>query len=68
MNYIYMTDYSQAIFIGHLASTMFMTGLIWIIQLLHYPSYHYIQTEKFSAYQRFHTHQMTYIVGPFIMF
>jgi hypothetical protein len=63
-----MTDYNQAIFIGHVASTLFMTGLIWIIQLLHYPSYHYIQTEKFSDYQRFHTNQITYIVGPVMLF
>ncbi|MBC7457339.1 MAG: hypothetical protein H7235_03615 [Bdellovibrionaceae bacterium] len=44
-----------------------MTGLIWIIQLLHYPSYHYIKVDQFSAYQRFHTNQITYIVGPIML-
>ncbi|MBC7458839.1 MAG: hypothetical protein H7235_11200 [Bdellovibrionaceae bacterium] len=44
-----------------------MTGLIWIIQLLHYPSYHYIKLDQFSAYQRFHTNQITYIVGPVML-
>lgn len=68
MNYISITEYNQAFLIGHVASTLFMTGLIWIIQLLHYPSYYYIQKEKFSDYQRFHTHQITYIVGPVMLF
>jgi hypothetical protein len=44
-----------------------MTGLIWVIQLLHYPSYNYIQLEKFKDYQNFHTNRITYIVGPVML-
>ena len=62
-----MTELNHFIFIIHIASTLFMTGLIWIIQLLHYPSYRYIQVEKFTDYQRFHTHRITYIVGPVML-
>lgn len=62
-----MTHYSHFIFIGHAASTFFMTGLIWIIQLLHYPSYRFIQPEKFSSYQNFHTNRITFIVGPVML-
>lgn len=62
-----MTELAPILFIIHLASTLFMTGLIWIVQLLHYPSYHYIKTDQFSAYQRFHTNQITYIVGPVML-
>lgn len=62
-----MTHYNHFIFIGHVASTFFMTGLIWIIQLLHYPSYRFIQTEKFSSYQNFHTNRITFIVGPVML-
>lgn len=58
---------NHSFFIIHLASTLFMTGLIWIIQLLHYPSYHYIQFEKFSNYQNFHTNRITCIVGPVML-
>ena len=62
-----MTDWSSLIFTVHLGSTLFMTGLIWVIQLLHYPSYHYIQLENFKDYQRFHSTQITYIVGPVML-
>lgn len=41
-----------------------MTGLIWLVQLIHYPSYKYINPTKFSAYQNFHTTTITFIVGP----
>jgi hypothetical protein len=62
-----MIEINHSVFIIHLSATLFMTGLIWIIQLLHYPSYHYIKIEKFSDYQRFHTNQITYIVGPMML-
>ncbi len=62
-----MTNWYPLIFTVHLGSTLFMTGLIWIIQLLHYPSYQFIQLEKFKDYQHFHSTQITYIVGPMML-
>ncbi len=44
-----------------------MTGLIWIVQRLHYPSYSYIDKLKFADYQQFHTTQITFIVGPIMV-
>jgi len=48
----------------HLFSCFAMCGLIWLIQLIHYPAYHYIDAAKFSDYQRFHTVTITFLVGP----
>ncbi len=55
------------VYIFHIFSCFFMTGLIWLVQLIHYPSYKYIDHTKFSAYQNFHTTTITFIVGP-VMF
>jgi hypothetical protein len=44
-----------------------MTGLIWIIQILHYPSYKYIAPEKFQSYQDFHMKSITFLVAPIML-
>ena len=41
-----------------------MTGLIWLVQLIHYPSYRYMSPDGFKSYQNFHTTTITFIVGP----
>ncbi len=45
----------------------YLTGLIWTIQAVHYPAYHFIDVEKFSAYQDYHTKWITPIVAPFMI-
>ncbi len=42
----------------------FMTGVIWIIQLIHYPSFKFIDFKQFFTFQNFHTKTITFIVGP----
>lgn len=48
----------------HLSSCFFMTGLIWLIQLIHYPSFKFINPMQFTEFHRFHTNTITFIVGP----
>lgn len=48
----------------HAFSCFFMTGLIWLIQLVHYPAYRFINPATFTQYQNFHTTTITYLVGP----
>lgn len=42
----------------------FMTGLIWTIQVLHYPGFALVGKIGFADYHRFHSHRITYIVLP----
>lgn len=44
-----------------------MTGLIWIIQVIHYPSYRFIAEDKFTEFHHFHTTAITMIVGPMMV-
>lgn len=48
----------------HILTTFFMTGAIWIVQLVHYPSFSYVSEEKFNSFNLFHQSSITYVVLP----
>ncbi len=52
----------------HLIFTSFMVGVIWIVQLVHYPSFHYIDFKKYRSFQRFHMEKISFIVVPAMIF
>lgn len=41
--------------------------LIWIIQILHYPSFLYIDKTQFHSFELFHTKRITFIVAPLMI-
>ncbi len=47
----------------HLYSTLFMTGVIWIIQRVHYPSFLYVSEDNFKNFETFHIKRITPIVA-----
>jgi hypothetical protein len=46
----------------NVASTLFMTGLIWFVQIVHYPLFNAVGAEKFIAYEMRHSNLTTFIV------
>jgi hypothetical protein len=44
-----------------------MTGLIWLIQLVHYPSFNYISKNEFNLFHAFHSQVITFVVGPIML-
>jgi hypothetical protein len=48
----------------HLASTLIMVGVIWVIQLVHYPLFELVGRDNFVAYERSHTVRIGLIVMP----
>ena len=44
-----------------------MVGLIWVIQLVHYPLFAQVGTEQFRIYEGEHTRLITFIVGPVML-
>lgn len=48
----------------HLAATWALVGLIWTIQLVHYPLFAQVGREAFVGYHRRHTRQITWVVAP----
>ena len=48
----------------HVGATLYMVGLIWFVQVVHYPLFAYIGSAEFQAYEKRHTGWITWIVGP----
>ncbi|MFM1848787.1 MAG: hypothetical protein RL417_2261 [Pseudomonadota bacterium] len=51
----------------HAAATLIMVGVIWVIQLVHYPLFALVGRENFTAYERSHTLRIGVIVIPTMM-
>lgn len=41
-----------------------MTGLIWLVQLVHYPSFAFVYAPKFERFHAHHSRRITWIVFP----
>lgn len=52
------------ILLANAVSTLFMTGLIWFVQVVHYPLFAAVGAESFPAYSRLHQQLTTLVVGP----
>ena len=48
----------------HFLSTSLMVGIIWVIQLLHYPAFHFIKEIDYVEFQHFHMQRISFIVVP----
>jgi hypothetical protein len=51
----------------HAAATWFMTGLIWFVQVVHYPLYAKAGREGFAAYESSHSALTTLVVAPVML-
>lgn len=48
----------------HLAATCFMTGVIWFVQLVHYPLFAEFETSRFTKTMRQHQSRTSIVVIP----
>ncbi|MGH1363474.1 MAG: hypothetical protein ACRBF0_07955 [Calditrichia bacterium] len=51
----------------NLVSTLVMTGVIWIVQIVHYPLFKLVGAENFAQYQQLHSKYITFIVMPLML-
>lgn len=52
---------------SHFAATWFLVGLIWTIQVVHYPLFARVGSDGFSGYQSAHSTLITQVVGPLML-
>lgn len=60
-------DFTLAVLVVHAFASAFMCGLIWTIQLVHYPLFARVGEAEFGAYMSGHTRRITWIVGPMML-
>lgn len=51
----------------NLFSTLAMVGLIWFVQIVHYPMLRNVGDESFLDYIRLHQRLTTWVVAPFML-
>lgn len=55
---------STTLFLLNLVSTLYLVGLIWTIQIVHYPLFDRVGRPDFIAYETAHNRLITPVVGP----
>ncbi len=55
---------TEAAFLLQTLATCFMLGLIWFVQIVHYPLLAQVGGDAFVAYEAAHTRLTGYVVGP----
>jgi len=54
----------KLILLSHVLATLFMLGLIWFVQIVHYPLFANVGSEQFKTYEELHQRLTTWAVGP----
>ena len=52
------------VFLAHVGATLYLVGLIWIMQNLVYPAMGYVGENGYAAYHNLHTSRITPVVAP----
>ena len=55
---------STALLLVHAASCWFMAGVIWIVQVVHYPLFAGVGEAGYARYQAEHMRRITWVVLP----
>ena len=60
-----MTDtLLRMILLANLGSSLLMTGLIWFVQIVHYPLFARVGAREFAGYEKNHSQLTSLVVGP----
>ncbi|MFN8546781.1 MAG: hypothetical protein U0527_02105 [Candidatus Eisenbacteria bacterium] len=56
------------LFALHCATTWALVGLIWTVQLVHYPLFDRVERARFSEFERDHSMRISRIAAPLMLF
>jgi hypothetical protein len=57
-------DEGKIVLLAQVVSTLFMAGLIWFVQIVHYPLLARVGSGGFTEYEAAHVRWTTWVVGP----
>lgn len=52
------------VLLANVAATAVMTGVIWFVQVVHYPLFLLVGEQEFANYEQQHRTLTTFVVGP----
>lgn len=50
------------IVLAHAVSSLFLVGMIWTVQVVHYPLFAQVGTDTFAAYEAAHSVRITWVI------
>lgn len=59
-----MSTPSVVVLTSHLFATAAMVGLIWFVQVVHYPLFAAVGPDGFEHYAQMHQRRTSFVVGP----
>lgn len=57
----------HGLWLVQVGATLAMVGVIWVVQLVHYPLFAHVGADRFGAYHAAHVQRITWIVGPLML-
>lgn len=57
------SSFDDGLLLVHAATTLFMVGVIWFVQIVHYPLFQRVGKDGFGAYEREHTRRTGWVVA-----
>ena len=60
-------NWPLTILLSNVVSTLFMVGLIWMVQIVHYPLFDDVGEQHYVQYQQRHQSNITYVVMPVML-
>lgn len=58
---------TQLVLLLHAGSTLAMFGLIWFVQIVHYPLMNAVGADGYTRYQHSHMSRTTWVVAPLML-
>lgn len=62
-----MVEMAKWTLLVHVGATMAMVGLIWFVQIVHYPLFSQVGHESFRSYEMDHQRLTTWVVAPLML-
>ena len=57
----------EVILVVHAVSTLAMVGVIWFVQIVHYPVVGLVTAPRFAEYEQEHQRRTTWVVAPLML-
>ena len=57
----------RLLLLAHAAATLGMAGLIWFVQLVHYPLFRFAASSSFGTFAHEHQRRTTWVVAPLML-
>jgi hypothetical protein len=61
------SDYFELVLAVHCLATVAMTGLVWFVQVVHYPLFAEVSRTEFASYELQHVRRTTWLVAPLML-